>query len=94
MSASGLTQQAMGYEEHVHAETRHANSLLTLENKRLHRQLEIQRQITQEWERRFDLLLKLIPAIKHEPEAWAYIPPQSSWWRRLFSGRTDRPFCP
>lgn len=37
--------------------SRHANNLLTLENKRLHRQLEIQREITKEWERRFDKLL-------------------------------------
>lgn len=61
---------------------KHESIMLTLENKRLLRQLEIQREITREWERRFDLLLKLVPAIKHEPAP--AVPASQGWWVRHF----------
>lgn len=75
-------------------EERQRANLLTLENSRLKRQLEIQREITKEWERRFD---KLLDGVKVTVEGWSRQPAPEKprgLWRRMFDGRTDRPFCP
>jgi hypothetical protein len=81
-------------EEDKLAIMRHDLSMERLENSRIKRQLEIQKAITQEWMVRFDKLLALIPAIKHDPPKMEGANKPGGWWHRLFTAGTDRPFCP